>query len=220
MSLASYHKIAPSIPGWFNTRFIKIIDCLGRLQREEGCEGDILEVGVYLGKSLIPLAMEGIENGDLCIGVDSCKLKPGAFDYVRKNLSTCGVSTDGVMLVNCDSSCIPESVMDGRRFRIVHIDGSHDAGVALSDMNLAASKMSEGGCIILDDVFNSRWPGVSEAFHRFMSSHPDHSCCFIGHNKAVVAERVVASKYIDAIRRATGFWRIARYYDADCLLVD
>merc|ERR1712008_89819 len=53
-------------------------------------------------------------------------------------------------------------------FRILHIDGGHSVEVVLHDLRVAACTLARGGILMIDDVNNGFFPGVQEAFHRFM----------------------------------------------------
>jgi len=57
-------------------------------------------------------------------------------------------------------------------FRLFHIDGAHYLEAALHDITTVACSMVQGGVVLIDDVHNFGWPGVQEAFNRYMLSHP------------------------------------------------
>jgi hypothetical protein len=50
------------------------------------------------------------------------------------------------------------------------VDGGHTAEATFNDISLAAASIPEGGIMILDDYFNSAWPGVSEGTCRYMAA--------------------------------------------------
>ena len=54
-------------------------------------------------------------------------------------------------------------VVAGRRYRFVHIDAGHSKQDVLDDIGRFAGCVSEDGILVLDDVFEIRWPGVAEA---------------------------------------------------------
>ena len=52
--------------------------------------------------------------------------------------------------------------------RLFSIDGSHTGEATYSDCCLAASVLSRGGCMFVDDYLNPGWLGVHEGVHRFL----------------------------------------------------
>ena len=64
------------------------------------------------------------------------------------------------------------------------VDGAHTAAATRTDLGNAAACLTEGGVLVIDDVFNSDWPGVSEGFHSFMSASDQQLLPFvIAYNK-------------------------------------
>lgn len=57
-------------------------------------------------------------------------------------------------------------------FRLISIDGGHTALLAFNDLQIAFCNLSPGGIVILDDFFHGAWPGVTEAFFRFIHQKP------------------------------------------------
>lgn len=52
--------------------------------------------------------------------------------------------------------------------RLFSVDGDHGAGMVLYDLCLAASLLSDGGVIALDDFTNDLWMGVREGLYSFL----------------------------------------------------
>ena len=52
--------------------------------------------------------------------------------------------------------------------RLFSIDGGHTTKIALNDLALAEATLTDGGIVILDDVFQSLFPGVSAALARYL----------------------------------------------------
>jgi hypothetical protein len=55
----------------------------------------------------------------------------------------------------------------GGSCRLFSVDGGHSMEVALHDLRLAHSVKVEGGVVMVDDYFDPKFPGVSEAVNRF-----------------------------------------------------
>lgn len=67
-NLGSYPYIVNQIKGWFvHEQLLDVYDILNNLQQKT--IGDLLEIGVYNGKSFIPLLGMAKPN-ETCIGID------------------------------------------------------------------------------------------------------------------------------------------------------
>ena len=66
----------------------------------------------------------------------------------------------------------PEDIVSrlGGRVRIFSIDGSHTPIHTASDLHLAASVLTPGGVVIVDDIFNPDWPGVLAGVNAFFDA--------------------------------------------------
>jgi hypothetical protein len=81
----------------------------------------------------------------------------------------------------CDSSTLtPDALKEGlpagaRNVRIFSIDGCHTEEATFSDCVLAGSVATKpGGVIMVDDVFNPHWPGVSVGLLKFLQVRARH----------------------------------------------
>lgn len=67
------------------------------------------------------------------------------------------------------SSSAPSATLRGRinefgkRFRILHIDGSHEYATVRADILLSKELLADGGMVIFDDVNSRHTPGVAAA---------------------------------------------------------
>lgn len=73
---------------------------------------------------------------------------------------------------------------------MVSIDGCHTAEHTLNDLLTAQDCLAPGGVIMLDDMFQPHWPGVTEAVALFYSRYVPrvrpflycaHKMFFVGH---------------------------------------
>jgi len=81
---------------------------------------------------------------------------------------------DLLKVIRADSTSLTSQDLriaaNGGSFRLFSVDGAHTAAATLTDLTTAAGCLNpKGGILILDDVFNSDWPGVSEGFYAFMN---------------------------------------------------
>ncbi|MDQ6949614.1 MAG: class I SAM-dependent methyltransferase, partial [Actinomycetota bacterium] len=150
------------------------------LQSEHGVTGDILEIGVYRGKSAVLLGYLRRERERLvlCDPFKQPDTPTGAaptrsaaadefvwYPEVTRDefLTTYGrYHAQPPVLYQCPSSELAthENV---RTFRLIHIDGSHAYENVRSDIGLASRMLLPQGLVILDDYRSFHTPGASAA---------------------------------------------------------
>ena len=87
-------------------------------------------------------------------------------------------------------------------YRMFSVDGGHSTDVALHDLRLANEVLVDGGIIMLDDYFDPKFPGVSEAVCRFFLLHSGEvrvAHLFITGNKLFLETTNYAQLYRKAI---------------------
>jgi len=149
------------VPGWFNEVDGAVFLGVDEVQRSLGITGELLEIGVFLGKSAVLL-------GYLC--------RPGetlvVADLFSPERLDSSVDTDAGIYEGLTESAfrqnyqrfhdVPPTVIAGsstellnvglgRRFRIVHIDGSHRYEIVRGDIATALGLLVDGGIVVLDD---------------------------------------------------------------------
>ncbi|MFJ9628697.1 class I SAM-dependent methyltransferase [Streptomyces sp. NPDC101175] len=162
------------VPGWFPVLDQVLFEWFLDRQEAAGTKGDLLEVGVYMGKSAICL---GRHNGD-GERFTVCDLFEGdAQDDANQAESTKSYSalTQRVFEENYlafhdtlprvlkgPSSIVPEEVAPAS-CRFVHIDASHLYEHVRDDIGAARETLLPGGIVVLDDFRSEHTPGVSVA---------------------------------------------------------
>lgn len=161
------------IPGWFSAIDAWLFTGISQWQEEEHLSGDLLEIGVYEGRSAILLGHllgEG-ERLVLCDLFDQPATSASASDGPA---GYAGLTLDGFLatyrrhhpypptVYQCLSSRLGD-LEKTRAFRMIHIDGSHDYEDVRSDIDLVPRLLQDGGIVILDDYRTLHTPGVSAA---------------------------------------------------------
>ena len=169
-----------NIEGWFDKRAVKVLQYFNQLQLENSIEGDIFEIGAYKGKLTILLAIFLRNNEKLIVN--------DIFDLQNLNISRSGSKANYVDFMNNLSDYFNdlsflEIIIAGSsslhntqrndKFRIFSIDGGHSAEETYEDMLYASKVIDEKGIIILDDYYNSNWPGVKEGADKYCSEYND-----------------------------------------------
>lgn len=143
----------------------------------------IVEIGVYNGCFLLPitkltgLSTHGIDPFKEYLQTDiddkviydkaanvTCNQSflDGVYDRLISNINQFGLD----VTIHRDLS---ENVADQfESIDILHIDGNHDYGFVLRDLNLYSSKITQNGYIIADDT---DWTCVRRAVNDFLSSN-------------------------------------------------
>jgi glycosyltransferase involved in cell wall biosynthesis len=148
-----------AVPGWFTDTDAALFRAVDAAHRSEGVFGDLLEVGVFEGKSAILLGYllrpdEELVAWDLFAGEP-----PGAeADAAVYRGLTQSIFEDHYARFHArpataiarPSSELPRAEL-GTRFRIVHVDGSHRYDIVRDDIAAAIDLVTDGGVMIIDD---------------------------------------------------------------------
>ncbi|MFE9610795.1 class I SAM-dependent methyltransferase [Streptomyces sp. NPDC006012] len=162
------------VPGWFPVLDQTLFDWFLNRQEAAGMHGDLLEVGVYMGKSAIFTGRHRQPGEKYTV----CDLFEGdAPDDANRAESVKSYSalTRRVFEANYrsfhdelprvlqgPSSVVPGEVESGS-CRFVHIDASHLYEHVRGDIEAARDLLLPGGIVVLDDFRSEHTPGVSIA---------------------------------------------------------
>ncbi len=183
-------QVAPdataAIDGWLSPEAADLTIRLCRLQAALGIRTGVLELGVYRGKYLALLGALYAGTGLPLVGVDLFIERigqPVAAEYVPYLVAGITASVVGAapdvtppLIIQArtrdmDASLLLAHCPGGYSF--VSVDAGHEADDVASDMALAASALSRGGVIALDDAFNPMLPGVAEGLFRYFHTAGD-----------------------------------------------
>jgi hypothetical protein len=179
-SAKEYLSSVRHVNGWFSIHDVAMFQSCLQLQNGLGATGNILEIGVFEGKSaiLLGLFLTGEEELHLCdtFGLDTNGLNkeenlrsyPGLSkdiflqNYLRFNLTP-------PRIYQCKSSDLTEKISN-IEFRIIHIDGSHIYENVKFDLQLATSLLNkEAGILVVDDFRAQHTFGVALALWELVS---------------------------------------------------
>lgn len=174
-SMADYLALKESVPGWFleidATAFIGV----DAMQRAHGTCGDLLEIGVFYGRSSILLGYlarpgESLVTCDIfedmqALSDEGRTEHGGTYRALRREEFERHYRRFHATLptiVAAPSSTLDADAWAGR-FRIIHIDGGHQYDVVREDIRLARKMLAPGGVVIFDDWCQPHCPGVGLA---------------------------------------------------------
>ena len=195
--LIKYMRNIRKVNGWFNPEFVYYtLIPINTAQNILGVEGNILELGVFKGRSLLPFLC--IKNPDeVVIGVDNfrakekvcCGNKPKPIrPQMWRNLNKWyGRVSEHMWLWEKATREIPqEDLLRRAPFRMIHIDADHAGKEITHDLELVVPHLHKLGALFVDDYGNKEWPDVKEATDKFMASKTHNlKKLFVRFNKAV-----------------------------------
>jgi SAM-dependent methyltransferase len=193
----------PLIEGWVNDRWREHLKLINETQNSVGITGHIGEIGVFHGKLLIALAhlaQPGSKVTAIDVFDDQSKNIDGAgvgsLEQLMSNIQAYGPQSNlDYAFIKADSAALNSAdivnlAQDRGPFRLFSVDGCHTAQHTLTDLLTAQDCLAPGGVIMLDDMFQPHWPGVTEAVGLFYSRYVPrvkpflycaHKMFFVGH---------------------------------------
>lgn len=197
-----YLRATADVEGWFFPIDAYLVGLLDALQKEMGVHGNLFEIGVHHGKSALLLA-RAAASGDVLGVCDVFEDQPanlddsgeGSRELFLRNLRVFSVlSPERLRIFAKRSELLTRE--DTTTCRLFHIDGGHRPEDLIADLRVAARALAPAGVVVVDDVFNPSWPGVSEGFFRFMWEEPETFTPFlIGGNKVFLTRPAEAGRY-------------------------
>jgi predicted O-methyltransferase YrrM len=162
------------VPGWFAQADLELFARIDRQQRDRDVHGDLLEIGVFQGKSAIYLEylrrpdeelvlsdLFGEPPADPANRAHSERWYPGlAREDFERQWRRFHTTTPTV--IEGDSAGLG-TALRGRSFRIIHVDGAHVEPAVRVDLQTAIDVVGPGGVIVVDDYRTAATPGVAAA---------------------------------------------------------
>ncbi|MGW6546927.1 class I SAM-dependent methyltransferase, partial [Streptomyces massasporeus] len=162
------------VPGWFPPLDQMLFTWFLEQQKKAGIKGDLLELGVYMGKSAILLGHH-LQDGEL---FTVCDLFEGdAPDEANKAESSQSYASltqqafernylsfhDALPTVITGPSSLVDEKVAPETCRFIHIDASHLYEHVYGDIGAAHDILLPEGVVVLDDFRSEHTPGVSVA---------------------------------------------------------
>jgi len=194
------------IDGWLYLKALRLTDFIDKCQDHMGVFGNIGEIGIYFGKYFIFLNLINRVNEKI-VGIDLFENNEWAEKF-QENLLSWRSDGEQAKVIRRNSLDVTSKELlewSGGPYRLFSIDGGHSTEVALNDLGLAHEVLADGGVVMVDDYFDPKFPGVSEAVNRFylLSKKSRKTVPFlITGNKLFLSTIGHSELYLKAIRAA------------------
>jgi len=165
--LQAYLDAVDGIEGGFETDAAFLFMAYNQLIAAEGISGDVLEIGVYQGKSaLVVASLRGAGRRFLAIdlfegGSNLSGATPQSQAGFMATMKRFYRSTNFIRPIAGASATVKPGDL-GTELSFCHIDGGHSPQETYRDLELCCQILMPGGLLALDDYFNPSTPGVCE----------------------------------------------------------
>ena len=174
-SAMEYLAIKESVPGWLLDIDAMLLIGVDAMQRARGAGGDLLEIGVFYGKTSILLGYlarpgealvtcDVFEDTQALSGEGQIERDTYYRALQREEFERNYLRFHATLptIIAAPSSTLDADAWAGR-FRLIHIDGGHEYDVVCEDIRLARKMLAPGGVVIFDDWCQPHCPGVGMA---------------------------------------------------------
>ena len=218
-SFARYRALGHrTVQGWLEPRVFDLLRTLTDVQQAGGVEGGAAEIGVHHGQLFVALQLLNPGRpavaidvfGDQQLNRDSSG--EGDLAWFRANVERWGDPATLVVRQADSTTLTGDDVRELAQgpVRLFSVDGGHTEDVVRTDLRTAEEALADGGVVVLDDVFNPEWPGVSVGTLRYLDADPALEPFAIGFNKVFLTQPPHAATYRTALRTTFGRrWRVA-----------
>ncbi|MGW7540588.1 class I SAM-dependent methyltransferase [Streptomyces sp. NPDC054770] len=176
------------VPGWFPVLDQVLFDWFLNRQEASGTRGDLLEVGVYMGKSAIftgrhlrpgeSFTVCDLFEGDAPDDANRAESTKSYAKLTRRRFEENYLAFHDELprVLQGPSSVVPGEVAPGS-CRFVHVDASHLYEHVHGDIAAARELLLPDGIVVLDDFRSEHTPGVSIATWEAVLNGDLHPIC-------------------------------------------
>ncbi|MBX3043613.1 MAG: class I SAM-dependent methyltransferase [Candidatus Kapabacteria bacterium] len=222
-----------SVEGWYSQDSLRIINHINSYQINNLISGNIAEIGVHHGRSLILLSLMMASN-EKCFAIDLFENQfenpelsgKGNLAIVKNNLTKFNCPIERIEIISSNSKDVNADYLigkSGEKIRFFSLDGGHSADVVESDLKLAEYCLAKGGIALLDDYFDQSWPGVSEGLMRHLLLNDSNLIPFaIFDDKIMMTNsRELIIRYQEHLNKLQPEFLIKsiKFMDADCIVI-
>ena len=188
--LKAFQDLESKYEGFFIHEQAVLWDCLLSFQASENLTGDMLEIGVYKGRSALLSALH-LNPKEKFVLIDGTPFIHEAEKSLKPLLGT-----RGVWLNQMSYQLTAGDLKKEKGFRWIHIDGEHTGRAVTHDLGITEPHLSEFGILVLDDFFSPMYPQLTEAVFAWLATNRFRlSMVLCGWNKAYLCRPQFAPFY-------------------------
>jgi len=192
----SFLKIKPildEIHGWCLPEALATWDSLLSFQKSLSITGNILEIGVWRGKTAA-LMLNHLNTQQEKIYLVDINLQ---MDELKKNLSLVSNDQDNIVYHQASSFGLEHINFPANSCKWIHIDGKHTGEAVYNDLKAADKFLSYNGIVCIDDFFEHQYPQITQAVFRYLDKNPYSFGMFLcGFKKAYLARIEYIENYL------------------------
>jgi hypothetical protein len=224
------------VRGWFSEESAKLFALLLTIQRNHELNGDILEFGVYHGKSAILLGYflysndklvvnDIFESQHLNISLSGGTYHPPSIDKFTSNYKKFHANISNLTIYSCSSDQIKNVDVNPR---FIHIDAGHSFEELRTDLlnsiALATRTNFSYSIIVIDDVFNKDFPEVHISMYETLKLSDIFVPLLVSKDKFVLCQSSMYEFYINEIKKHSEYfnlnYKMIKYLHAYIIKID
>lgn len=152
-----------AVPGFLSAESSEFLSRLLTHQLDNDCEGSLVEIGTYMGRTFIGLA-QAARPGERVVGFDL--FPTDVQDGLRKAaeiLTPEELKEFYVFRKNTNDLSIEQYIKHVvRPARFIHIDGGHTHWDVVNDLQLSSAFLAPNAIVVIDDFMHDWYPDLTE----------------------------------------------------------
>ena len=210
--LNGFLKNENDLEGWFFPPDMLSLAVLNAIHSKSKIKGNIIEIGVYKGKSFSFLS-HFIKENETLFGYDT--FPEDYYESTKSALEKYGASVK-FELIKADTSELNDddlkAKIEGKVIRILHIDAGHEYHEVLHSLLSFSPYVMDAGIIVMDDYQDPEFPGIEAAVLDFCEiDRPRRFIPFFsGKNKIYLCSTYMANIYQESILSTEHFKNSSR----------
>jgi hypothetical protein len=170
-------KQSAAVSGWLAPESAEVISHLALSQIDSDVRGGVGEIGIHHGKLFLLLYLS-LRQDERAFALDVFEEQQFNVDEsglgdratFLRNFAKVGGDETQLSIIAADSCSVSADTLRSATgpLRIMSVDGGHTEEITHNDLRLAEDLLLDEGILILDDLYNPRWPAVAAGTFRFL----------------------------------------------------
>ena len=183
------------ISGWWKDCLFGIYELIDSYQEKNSIKGNLGEIGIYRGRSLIPFINFKRDDKVFAMDIDEESRK------VSNLIKTIYPNDHQDVEITIGDSKNTNPFESNGPFRMFYVDGDHKYESALNDLIIASKVLSDKGVIFIDDYENPRYgKDVTRAINYFLKNNTKFELGFCTCQTAWIVENSETDNLLKELR--------------------